>query len=126
MQLLKPAFTTVPTAAEIPGLFQSALRSSGTPPFPVQDAFYTAQTILDSSMADYLAPQSQSDAIAFSSRIHAVLDKEFPIGAEMVQAGQILNSCELARMDTSIAGSLSNISGQWQFVTAGNETLHTH
>ena len=113
MQLLKPAFVTVPTAAEIPGLFQSALRSSGTPPFPVQDAFYNAQTILDSSMADYLAPQSQSNAIAFSSRIHAVLDKEFPIGAEMVQAGQSLHAYELARMETSVAGSVSNIAVQW-------------
>ena len=113
MQLLKPAFVTVPTAAEIPGLFQSALRSSGTPPFPVQDAFYNAQTMLDSSMADYLAPQSQSDAIAFSSRIHAVLDKEFPIGAEMVQAGQILNAYELACMDTSVAVNLFNISVHW-------------
>ena len=44
LQLLEPAFVTVPTAAEMPGLFQSALRSSGTPPFPVQDVFYNAQT----------------------------------------------------------------------------------
>ena len=40
-------------------------------------------------MADYLAPQSQSHAFAFSSRIHAVLDKDSPMGAEMVQAGQV-------------------------------------
>ena len=91
-QLLAPAFVTVPAASEISGLFQSALRSSGTLPFPVPDAFYKAQIILDSSMKHYLAPLSQSDAIAFSSRIHAVLDKLFPIGAEMEQAGQFWNA----------------------------------
>ena len=64
-------------------------------------------------MADYLAPQSQLDAIAFSSHIHAVLDKEFPIDAGMVQAGQSLHAYELARMDTSVASSVSNIAVQW-------------
>ena len=91
-QQLAPAFVTVPAASDIAGLFQSVLRDSGTPPFPGPDAFYKGQIMLDSSMKTYLALLSQSNAIAFSSRIHAVLDKTFPVGAEMVQAGQFWNA----------------------------------
>ena len=39
-QLLEPALTTVPLAADIPSMFQSALQRPGTLPFPVPDVFY--------------------------------------------------------------------------------------
>ncbi len=86
-QLLEPAFCTVPAAADIPSLFQSALHISGTLPFPVPDVFYDSQRLQDEDMKNYLAPVSQSGAIALSSVVHAVLYKEFPAGTEMVQAG---------------------------------------
>ena len=108
-QLLAPAFVTVPAASEIPGLFESALRSSGTPPFPVPDAFYKGQIILDSSMKHYLAPLSQSDAIVFSSCIHAVLSKSFPIGTEMVQAGQFWNAFSLLAWTLMYASPVGNL-----------------
>ena len=80
----------MPAAAEVPTLFQSALELSGTPPFPVPDLFYEGMKLQDSDMQHYLAPVSRSDAVAFSSSIHAVLHKEFPTGAEVVQAGLLL------------------------------------
>jgi len=89
-QLLEPAFSTVPAAADIPTLFQSALHISGTLPFPVPDVFYESQRMQDEDMKYYLAPVSHSSAIAFSSSVHAVLHKEFPAGTEMVQAGLFL------------------------------------
>ncbi len=87
-QLLEPAFSTVPAAADIPTLFRSALHMSGTLPFPVPDVFYKSQWMQDDDMKLYLAPVSQSGAVAFSSMIHAVLYKNFPVGTDMVQAGQ--------------------------------------
>ncbi|KAL0033260.1 hypothetical protein WJX77_000951 [Trebouxia sp. C0004] len=87
-QLLEPALTTVPLAADVPSLFQSALYCSGTLPFPVPDVFYESQKRQDDDMKYYLAPVSRSGAVAFSSTIHAVLLKNFPAGSEMVQAGQ--------------------------------------
>jgi len=89
-QLLEPAFSTVPGAADIPTLFQSALHVSGTLPFPVPDVFYESQRMQDEDMKYCLAPVSHSSAIAFSSSVHAVLHKEFPAGTEMVQAGLFL------------------------------------
>ena len=80
----------MPTAAEIPALFQSALRISGTPPFPVPDVFYESQRRQDGDMKHYLAPVSQSAAVKFSSKLHDVLTKSFPAGTEMVQAGLFL------------------------------------
>lgn len=88
--LLEPAFSSVPTAAEIPALFESALRISGTLPFPVPDVFYESQRRQDGDMKHYLAPVSQSAAVKFSSKIHDVLTKSFPAGTEMVQAGLFL------------------------------------
>ena len=88
--LLEPAFSSVPTAAEIPALFQSALRISGTLPFPVPDVFYESQRRQDGDMKHYLAPVSQSAAVKFSSKLHDVLTKSFPAGTEMVQAGLFL------------------------------------
>ncbi|KAL3145955.1 hypothetical protein ABBQ38_015315 [Trebouxia sp. C0009 RCD-2024] len=85
--LLEPAFCSVPTAAELPALFQSALRISGTLPFPVPDVFYESQRRQDGDMKHYLAPVSQSAAVKFSSKVHDVLTKSFPAGTEMVQAG---------------------------------------
>ena len=85
-QLLEPALTSVPLAADIPSMFQSALYRSGTLPFPVPDVFYELQRRQDSDMKFYLAPLSLSGAVAFSSTIHAVLLKDFPTGSEMVQA----------------------------------------
>ncbi|KAL3144391.1 hypothetical protein ABBQ32_004145 [Trebouxia sp. C0010 RCD-2024] len=87
-QLLEPALTAVPLAADVPSLFQSALYCSGTLPFPVPDIFYESQKRQDDDMKYYLAPVSHSGAVAFSSTIHAVLLKDFPMGSEMVQAGQ--------------------------------------
>ena len=86
-QLLEPAFSTMPAAADIPTLFQSALHISGTLPFPVPDVFYESQRMQDEDMKNYLAPVSQSGAIALSSSVHAVLHKEFSAGSGMVQAG---------------------------------------
>ena len=86
-QLLEPALTTVPLAADIPSMFQSALHRSGILPFPVPDVFYESQRRQDNDMKFYLAPVSLSGAVAFSSTIHAVLLKDFPMGSEMVQAG---------------------------------------
>lgn len=88
--LLEPAFCSVPTAAELPALFQSALRISGTLPFPVPDVFYESQRRQDGDMKHYLAPVSQSAAVKFSSKVHDVLTKSFPAGTEMVQAGMFL------------------------------------
>ena len=88
--LLEPAFCSVPTAAEIPVLFQSALRISGTLPFPVPDVFYESHRRQDGDMKHYLAPVSQSAAVKFSSKLHDVLTKSFPAGTEMVQAGLLL------------------------------------
>ena len=90
LQLLEPALTTVPLAADVPSLFQSALPRSGTLPFPVPDVFYELQKRHDNDMKYYLAPVSHSDAVAFSSTIHAVLIKKFAPGSEMVQAGLFL------------------------------------
>ena len=89
-QLLEPALTAVPLAADVPSLFQSALYCSGTLPFPVPDIFYESQKRQDDDMKYYLAPVSHSGAVAFSSTIHAVLRKKFPAGSEMVQAGLFL------------------------------------
>ena len=89
-RLLEPAFCSVPTAVEIPALFQSALRISGTLPFPVPDVFYESQRRQDGDMKHYLAPVSQSAAVKFSSKLHDVLTKSFPAGTEMVQAGLFL------------------------------------
>ena len=86
-QLLEPALTTVPLAADIPSMFQSALYRSGTLPFPVPDVFYESQRRQDNDMKLHLAPVSLSGAVASSSTIHAVLLKDFPTGSEMVQAG---------------------------------------
>ncbi|KAL3157970.1 hypothetical protein ABBQ32_012371 [Trebouxia sp. C0010 RCD-2024] len=88
-QLLEPVLTAVPLAADVPSLFQSALYCSGTLPFPVPDIFYESQKRQDDDMKYYLAPVSHSGAVAFSSTIHAVLRKKFPMGSEMVQAGQL-------------------------------------
>lgn len=77
----------MPLAAEVPSLFQSALNSTGTLPFPVPGVFYESQRRQDDDMKHYLAPVSHSGAEAFSSTIHAVLLKEFPAGTDMVQAG---------------------------------------
>ncbi|KAL3137263.1 hypothetical protein ABBQ32_006809 [Trebouxia sp. C0010 RCD-2024] len=74
-QLLEPALTAVPLAADVPSLFQSALYCSGTLPFPVPDIFYESQKRQDDDMKYYLAPVSHSGAVAFSSTIHAVLRK---------------------------------------------------
>ena len=90
-QLLEPAFTTVPAAVDIPALFQSALRITGTLPFPVPDAFYESQRLQNEDMEFYLAPVSKSGATTFSSAIHTVLCKQFPAGTEMVQAGRVLD-----------------------------------
>ncbi|KAL3135587.1 hypothetical protein ABBQ38_006067 [Trebouxia sp. C0009 RCD-2024] len=49
----------------------------------------TFQKRQDDDMKYYLAPLSQSGAVAFSSTIHAVLRKKFPAGSDMVQAGQL-------------------------------------
>ena len=89
-RLLEPAFCSVPTAAEIPALFQSALRNSGTLPFPVPDVFYESQMRQDGDMKCYLARVSQSAAVRFSSKIHDVLTKSFPAGTKTVQAGLLL------------------------------------
>lgn len=89
-RLLEPALSTVPLAADVPSLFQSALYCSGTLPFPVPDVFYESQKRQDDDMKYYLAPVSHSGAVAFSSTIHAVLLKKFPAGSEMVQAGWFL------------------------------------
>ncbi|KAL3147891.1 hypothetical protein ABBQ32_002608 [Trebouxia sp. C0010 RCD-2024] len=83
-QLLEPAFTAVPAAADIPALFQSALHIAGTLPFPVPDAFYESQRLQDRDMESYLAPVSKSGASMFSSAIHSVLCKPFPAGTEMM------------------------------------------
>ena len=88
--LLEPALCSVPTAAEIPALFQSSLHNSGTLPFPVPDVFYESQRRQDGDMKHYLAPVSQSAAVKFSSKLHDVLTKSFPAGTEMVQAGLFL------------------------------------
>ena len=90
--LLEPAFSSVPTTAEILVLFKCALRISGTRPFPVPDVFYESQRRQDGDMKHYLAPVSQSAAVKFSSKIHDVLTKSFPAGTEMVQAGLLLGS----------------------------------
>ncbi len=74
-QLLEPTFSTVPAAAEIPDLFQSALHMSGTPPFPVPDVFYHSQWLQDNDMKHYLAPVSQSGAVAFSSAVILFLSR---------------------------------------------------
>ena len=58
----------------------SSLRCTFQAPFPFQ-------FMQDADMKYYLAPVSQSGAIAFSCSIHAVLHKEFPAETEMVQAG---------------------------------------
>lgn len=87
-QLLEPAFSTVPAAAEIPALFQSALHMSGTPPVPVPDVFYQSQWLQDDDMKHYLAPVPQSGAVAFSSAVHTLLYKQFPAGPDLMQAGQ--------------------------------------
>ncbi len=84
-QLLEPVFSTVPAAADIPALFQSELQMSGTPPFPVPDVFFQSQWLQDDDMKHYLAPVSQSGAVAFSSTVHTLLVKKFP---DKVQAGQ--------------------------------------
>ena len=86
-QLLEPALTTVPLAADIPSMFQSALYRSGTLPFLVPDVFYESQRREDNDMKFYLAPVSLSGVVAFSSTIQAVLLEDFPMGSEMVQAG---------------------------------------
>ncbi|KAL0053544.1 hypothetical protein WJX82_007381 [Trebouxia sp. C0006] len=86
-QLLEPAFSTVPAAAEIPALFQSALHMSGTPPVPVPDVFYQSQWLQDDDMKHYLAPVPQSGAVAFSSAVHTLLYKQFPAGPDLMQAG---------------------------------------
>lgn len=90
-QLLEPAFSTVPVAADIQTLFQSALQSSGTLPFPVPDVFYWAQRMQDEDMKHYLAPVSESGAMAFSSSVHSVLHKQFPAGTGMVPKGLLLS-----------------------------------
>ncbi|DBA92067.1 TPA: hypothetical protein ACH3X1_015800 [Trebouxia sp. C0004] len=81
-QLLEPAFTAVPAAVDIQALFQSALQISGTLPFPVPEAFYESQRLLNRDMEFYLVPVSKSGAVTFSSRIHNVLCKQFPAGTE--------------------------------------------
>lgn len=86
-QLLEPAFSSVPAAADIPALFQAALHRSGTLPFPVPDVFYQSQRMQDDAMKYYLAPVSQSDAVSFGSVIHSVLFKTFHEGGETPQAG---------------------------------------
>ena len=55
-----PALSSVPVAAEISALFESALHISGTLPFPVPDVFYESQRRQDGDMKHYLAPVSQS------------------------------------------------------------------
>ena len=72
-QLLEPALTAVPLAADVPSLFQSALDCSRTLPSPVPDIFCESQKRQVDDMKYYLAPVSHSDAVAFSSTIHAVL-----------------------------------------------------
>ena len=89
-QLLELAFTAVPAAVDIHGLFQSALHLSGTLPFPVPDVFYESQRLQNRDMEFYLAPVSKSGALTFSSAIHSVLCKQFPAGTEMMQAGLFL------------------------------------
>ena len=89
-QLLEPAFTAVPAAADVQALFQSALHISGTLPFPVPDAFYESQRLQNRDMECYLTPVSKSGAFTFSSAIHNVLSKQFPAGTEMMQAGLFL------------------------------------
>ena len=102
-QLLEPAFLTVPAAVDIPTLFQSALHSSGTLPFPVPDVFYESQRLNNRDMEFYLAPVSKSGAIRFSSTVHTVLSKQFPAGKEMVQAGQFL-TCMIGLLACALHG----------------------
>ena len=54
--LLEHAFSSVPAAADIPTLFQSALHISGTLLFPVADVFYESQRMQDEDMKYYIAP----------------------------------------------------------------------
>ena len=102
-RLLEPAFPAVSAAVDIPTLFQSALHISGTLPFPVPDVFYESQRLQNKDMEFYLAPVSQSNAIAFSSVIHAVLCKQFPVGTEMVQAGLFL-TCVIGLLACALHG----------------------
>ena len=91
-RLLEPALRTVPAAVDIQALFDSALHISGTPPFPVPDVFYESQRLQNKDMEFYLTPVSQSGAVTLSSAVHTVLCKQFPVGAEMVQAGLLPTS----------------------------------
>lgn len=118
--LLEPAFCSVPTAAEIPALFQTALHISGTLPFPVPDVFYESQRRQDGDMKHYLGPVSQSAAVKFGSKLHDVLTKSFPAGTKMVQAGLFL--AYIFRI--CLLGLVCNIHGQFLCFVIGFELTH--
>ena len=107
-QLLEPAFSSVPAAADIPALFQAALHRSGTLPFPVPDVFYQSQRMQDDVMRYYLAPVSQSDAVSFGSVIHSVLFKTFHEGGETTQAGLVFACFQPTCFYTIEAGLCAN------------------
>ena len=75
-------------------------------PFPVPDVFYQSQRLQNKDMETYLAPVSQSGAETLSSAIHTVLCKQFPIGAEMVQAG-LLPTCMFSLLACALHGLCS-------------------
>ena len=122
--LLEPAFCQVPTAAEIPALFESALSMSGTLPFPVPDVFYESLRRQDGDMKHYVAPVSQSAAVKFSSKLHDVLTKSFPAGAEMVQAGLFL--AYVFSLSLLVFCGLWHVQCPWIFFVLCHWFLYTH